>query len=236
VRRLVAIAALLVMAGCKGCVEEDLPPTMRASKLSPIESRRLSVLDRRAARNIDPNKKLTTDAAGVTQCGRDIDCFVLTAEKCSPSVLDHTQDLTLFGIVQHLAARYTIVGESEGSCELHRRIDELEVTLHPELIAALRSTGRTDAELATMKAEAQQKSVDRNPRRQACRFEGDEPLEAVLDLAEGTPSSRVWNKRCTAVKEQPTEAPAPGSTAPPEAKVGADAPAAGGAEAIAPAR
>lgn len=222
---LAAFVALSLLAGCKGCVEDEPPPQVRAAALDAIENKRLSVQDRRAARKIDPDTKRPVDTAGVTQCGQDIDCFVHTAERCAPSVVDHSQSISIFGVVRQISARYTIVGESEGLCELHRRLEQLEVTLHPELVAALRTTGKTDADLATLQAEALAQATEQNPKRQVCRFPGEEWLEAVLDLADGKATSRVWHRRCVAVEEGPPEAalPVPGAprrlgTAPPSAK------------------
>ena len=212
---LAPFAVLWLLAGCKGCAEDEPPPQVRAAALDAIETKRLSVQNRRAARKIDRGKKLQVDAAGVTQCGQDIDCFVLTAERCAPSVVDHSQVISIFGVERHISARYTIVGESEETCELHRRLDKLEVTLHPELVAALRTTGKTDADLATLQAEALAQAREQNPQRQVCRFPSEEWLEAVLDLADGKATSRVWQQRCSAVTEEPPEPAPPVPGAPP---------------------
>jgi hypothetical protein len=216
---------LALLAGCKGCADDEPPPQVRAAAVDAIETKRLSVEQRRAARKIDPGKKLTVDAAGVTQCGHDIDCFVLTAERCAPSVVDYSQSISIFGVVRHVSAGYTIVGESEERCELHRRLETLDVTLHPELVAALRTMGKTDAELATLQAEALAQAQEQNPKHQVCRFPGEEWVEAVLDLADDKATSRVWQQRCSAVKEEPPESapPVPGTapdpgTAPSPAK------------------
>jgi hypothetical protein len=209
-----ALAALPVVAGCRGCREDEPPPQVGASTLAPIERKRLSVLDRRAARKIDPAKKLAVDATGVAQCGQDIDCFVLTAERCAPSVFDHDPTISFFGVVHRTSVRYTIVGESDGNCELQRKLEKLEVTLHPELVAALRSTGKTDADVAQLHADAQQRAIEQNPERQSCRIARDDLLEAVLDLADGRAPSLVWNHRCTTASEPTPEGAAPRSFAP----------------------
>jgi len=189
-----------LLVACRGCQDEDAAPPVRASKLSPIENQRIGLLDRRAARKIDPAKKLTTDASGVTQCGEDRDCFVLTAERCVPAVLDHTQVVALFGLEQRVSARYSIVGETQGGCQVQRELKSLELDLTPELLAALHRKGKTDEDIAKLKADGYQQLLQRNPTRLSCTFSTDEMLEVALDVAEGKPDPRAWREKCTAVK------------------------------------
>lgn len=184
------------LTACQGCEDEDIAPPVRASKLNPIEDTRVGILERRAARKIDPAKTLTADAAGVTQCGEDGDCFVLTAERCAPSVLDHSQVVALFGVEQRVAARYTIVGETTGGCELRRELKSLEIELQPELIQALRSKGKTDADLAKIEADGYEHLRKRNPARLTCVFSADAVLDAALDLADGKYEARLWREGC----------------------------------------
>jgi hypothetical protein len=197
-----ALACLLagatcLLAACRGCDDEAAAPKVRASQLSPIESQRIGLADRRAARKIDAAKTLTTDAAGVTQCGEDRDCFVLTAERCVPAVLEHTQVLTLFGLEQRVAWRYTIVGETDGGCALRRDLLSLGLEVSPELRTALHAKGKTDEEIAKLKAETYERLQERSPARVSCKLSGDEALEAALDLADGKYDSKPWRDKCT---------------------------------------
>ena len=200
-----ALACLLAFASCffascRGCEDEAAPPPVRASQLSPIETKRIGLADRRAARKIDPAKTLTTDATGVTQCGEDRDCFVLTAERCVPAVFDHTQVVALFGLEQRVASRYTIVGETQAGCALRRDLLSLGLEVSPELLTALHGKGKTDEEIAKLKADTYRQLQARNPARVSCTFTSEELLEAALDLAEGKYEPKSWRDKCTEQK------------------------------------
>ena len=201
---------LAALTGCKGCSDDEkAEPVARASKVAPVDSEHVALLDRRAKLRIDSAKPMVKDAAGVTQCGSDLDCFVLTAERCEPAVLDHTQLLNLLGIEQTLSAHYAIVGPGEAGCEVHREIKSLELELVPELIVALKGQGRSDEELAKIRDDALAKMKGRNPAHVACRFSGDEMLEIALDLVDKKLESKPWHKSCTAKAVEATEAAAP---------------------------
>jgi hypothetical protein len=185
---------------CKGCTDDDAEPAVRASELSPIETKRVALLDRRAAHRIDPAKQFEKDESGVTQCVGDLDCFLLTAERCSPAVLDHAQVSSSFGVQQTISARYTIVGAGDGGCEVRREMKSLELDLAPELIVALKSQSRTDEDIAKIRDDALAKVRARNPDQVVCSFSNDEALEVALDLIDKKLESGPWHTRCEAPK------------------------------------
>src|SRR4051812_21448315 len=205
---LIASITMLLAFGCKGC--QDSPPPLPAAQsiehATQGDEAKLSA--RLNSRKLDRSKVYPKDAEGVVACGNDIDCFVVQAESCTKADLDNTLRAGGFGIEQAISAQYHLLGGDSDHCNMTRHITEISVGLNPKLEEALRKQGKTDDEIAKLKADSQASLRKRNPPMLSCTFDAGETLAVALDIAEAKLDWRPWRNSC---KELPS-ADAPAAT------------------------
>lgn len=232
-RQLQLLACFALTAiGCRGCQDrtEEPPPAAEAER--SVQSERARVLSRMSSRKLDRAKVYPKDAQGVVQCGRDMDCFILQAERCTVSSLDHVQTVSGYGISQYVRARYRITGSEVGRCKVEREVLAIDAKLDKVMIEGLRKRGKTDEEIATLRSDALDSLRGRNPPRLECFLSADQTLEASLNLAEGRYNPLHWRTACRELQGpspqvgELTEAekPAPSEPAAPAKAAKADVP------------
>lgn len=202
---------LLLACGCKGCEDRGAPPTPAAQTIThPTQSDEAKRAARLNGRHLDPSKEYPKNADGSVACGEDVDCFVLQAQSCTQADLVSTMRGGAFGIEQAVAAQYRILGRSADRCQLTRHVTSATVQLDPKLQEALRKQGKSDDDLAAMKAASERALRKHNPEMLSCSFDMERTLSVALDVAESKPDPQPW-RECTQIASPgaPAAAPAP---------------------------
>jgi hypothetical protein len=205
---IVSIAAPLAF-GCKACEDKPQPKPAAQEVARPTQGDEAKRQARLNGRHLDRSKEYPKNAEGSVACGEDVDCFVLQAESCTPADLDNTLRGTMFGVEQAIAAQYHILGSEDDRCKMTRRVTSIRVELNPKLEEALRKQGKTDADMATMKADSERALRKHNPELVTCAFEPEQALSVALDVAESKPNPKPWRDACKETPGAAAPAPAP---------------------------
>jgi hypothetical protein len=184
-----------LLAGCNGCESRSAQPAAPPAQSSaeppattplPVSPERSKLDERLAKRKLDRAKVYPRGEDGSVQCARDVDCFIVQAEHCTPALLEHARSVSGFGVERRIASTFHISGQGETGCKLERRVTELRVRMATKLEQMLRDQEhQSDAELQKMRDTMLTALRERNPPEVACELSSDQMLTLALDLAEG---------------------------------------------------
>jgi hypothetical protein len=176
---------LLCAAACGPC--DDKPSAERASAAEPRRTKRELLELRLAEQRPDPSKTYAKLDDGSTDCGKDVKCFAVHADRCEPALLERDDRIKALLLHHRVHARYRIAGLQGARCTVQRAVIAAEALLIPGTLESLKAAGQTSDGIEKIRVDSQAELTERHPPRLTCELSRDSALELALDLAEKQP-------------------------------------------------
>lgn len=144
-------------------------------------------------------KKISLES-GQISCGKDMDCFISKVKDCTPSFVENTSTLSLFGMVQTNKTKMVLSGfNSSQKCLYSSYVLDAKLDYSPEMKAEAKASGVTDEELALQLIESNESVKSTIGMTIKCSFTTSYLTQLLTNWSKGNSSSNDYSLgNCTA--------------------------------------
>jgi predicted small secreted protein len=130
-------------------------------------------------------------AAGVKDCGEDMQCFTEAAEKCDPAKVVFPIELEMMGIKITSTSYQEIVGEEDGLCVFKILSEGVEVEFTEEAIDQMLEMGLTQ-EMIDEQIQMTEEAANQEQLNQICRVDTEHLADIMAQWTAGEFSTEDW--------------------------------------------
>jgi hypothetical protein len=219
-----AIVIFLVLAlavvGAIAWVHYYYLPHMAAESPSTTQatSTSLTATSTLATSSATVNSTQTTTAVGSTAepivcVNNDLSCFISVAQKCSPSQVEWSMSLNLFGFIETTQSHLAVSGGSVGACLFSERLDGANVTIASATMAQAEAQGTTAAQIQQQIAQSNAQAQQSIGTVTKCIFTTSYLTQVLTKWSQGSGSSNdLPTSKCTTTESAANTAQAAKTT------------------------
>lgn len=134
-------------------------------------------------------QSVETPVAISTDCGEDMDCFILASVDCTTARMTQTLSFDLFGLIITSVALYEVRGLEADRCLFYQQTIDGNVTLSDEVVEKMRDDSATDEDIAAAEQQATDSMRTTIGLARTCKFDPPDLTAMLTRWATGSFSS-----------------------------------------------